>query len=520
VSLKILLADDNMTAQNTGRRILADAGYSVIAVSNGAAALKKFASEHPDILVLDVFMPGYSGLEVCEKLKAESAVPVLLSFSRMEPFRPEDGDRVRADGYVAKPFDATELLEAVARLASALANGQQQSAYANGVAPEITTAEYTETNTPAAPPEPAAEFSIEPAPELSVEPDTLAEEHSAIPEASVAPSVVDREEAEPAKSQPAPTAELNSSRRDSWAIDSTAFQPGALKPGKFEPDGDAAKMESPEKPEARFFSFSSRTLFSAASVERVPAPQKAPERHSSKTESSESAFATDKTGSSTPADSEAAAVAALLSGASTPPPSSEDTASKDAPESWWKSADNGADSDLNAALAAAEASTGTPASDPDSGSKEDAIIHEDVSHEEDIAHEADQPADFHSVLAQLLPSTTTSPSESSSERRSDIEWPISEAIMGFDGEHDIHAGGSETPAPAEPGVSFDSLISGTESEAAEPGVAVEPSASATAAAEKASSPAASERISDAIERALGRFKESLLTEVMRELDPK
>lgn len=116
--LKILLADDNMTAQNTGRKILAEAGYTVIAVSNGAAALKKFGAEKPDLLVLDVFMPGYSGLEVCEKVKAESAVPVLLTASAMEPFRASDGERVRADGVVNKPFDASELLKHVGRFAA------------------------------------------------------------------------------------------------------------------------------------------------------------------------------------------------------------------------------------------------------------------------------------------------------------------------------------------------------------------------------------------------------------------
>ncbi|PYX59176.1 MAG: hypothetical protein DMG73_09270 [Acidobacteria bacterium] len=58
-----------MTAQNMGRKILSDAGYEVITVNNGSAALKKIAEHKPDLIVLDIYMPGYSGLEVCLRLK-------------------------------------------------------------------------------------------------------------------------------------------------------------------------------------------------------------------------------------------------------------------------------------------------------------------------------------------------------------------------------------------------------------------------------------------------------------------
>ena len=64
MALKILLADDSMTAQNMGKKILVENGYEVITVSNGAAAMKKLASEKPDAAILDIYMPGYSGLEV------------------------------------------------------------------------------------------------------------------------------------------------------------------------------------------------------------------------------------------------------------------------------------------------------------------------------------------------------------------------------------------------------------------------------------------------------------------------
>ena len=116
---KILLADDSVTAQNMGRRILSDAGYEVTTVNNGSAALKKIAEALPEIIVLDVYMPGYSGLEVCQRLKETretSRIPVLLTVGKLEPFKPEDARRARADAFIVKPFEASELLTALTKL--------------------------------------------------------------------------------------------------------------------------------------------------------------------------------------------------------------------------------------------------------------------------------------------------------------------------------------------------------------------------------------------------------------------
>ncbi|HUO15018.1 MAG TPA: response regulator [Verrucomicrobiae bacterium] len=116
---KILLADDSVTAQNMGRKILADAGYEVTTVNNGSAALKKIGETRPDLIVLDVYMPGYSGLEVCQRLKETqetSRIPVLLTVGKLEPFKPEEAKRVRADSFIVKPFEASELLSALTKL--------------------------------------------------------------------------------------------------------------------------------------------------------------------------------------------------------------------------------------------------------------------------------------------------------------------------------------------------------------------------------------------------------------------
>src|SRR6185312_3672350 len=102
-----------------GRRILTDAGYEVTTVNNGSAALKKIAESLPELIVLDVYMPGYSGLEVCQRLKEtrETArIPVLLTVGKLEPFKPEDARKARADAFIVKPFEASELLTALTKL--------------------------------------------------------------------------------------------------------------------------------------------------------------------------------------------------------------------------------------------------------------------------------------------------------------------------------------------------------------------------------------------------------------------
>lgn len=125
---KILLADDSVTAQNMGRKILTDAGYEVITVNNGSAALKKIAESKPDLIVLDVYMPGYSGLEVCQRIKENretARIPILLTVGKLEPFKPEEARRARADAFVVKPFEASELLAALTKLEDKIIPGAE-----------------------------------------------------------------------------------------------------------------------------------------------------------------------------------------------------------------------------------------------------------------------------------------------------------------------------------------------------------------------------------------------------------
>jgi CheY-like chemotaxis protein len=109
--LHVLLADDSVPAQNMGKKILVDAGYDVLTVSNGLEALRKIAENAPDIAILDIFMPGYTGLEICERLRASAAtaaLPVILTVGKLEPYRPEDGEHVHSNAVIGNQFGGTQ----------------------------------------------------------------------------------------------------------------------------------------------------------------------------------------------------------------------------------------------------------------------------------------------------------------------------------------------------------------------------------------------------------------------------
>ncbi len=121
MALHILLADDSVPAQNMGKKILTDAGFEVTTASNGLEAIRKIADTVPDVAVLDIFMPGYSGLEVCQKLRASAAtatLPVVLTVGKLEPYRPEDGARVQSTAVIVKPFIAADLVKVVLDVAT------------------------------------------------------------------------------------------------------------------------------------------------------------------------------------------------------------------------------------------------------------------------------------------------------------------------------------------------------------------------------------------------------------------
>ncbi|HLY53707.1 MAG TPA: response regulator transcription factor [Steroidobacteraceae bacterium] len=111
--MKTLVADDDADLRELIAFTLSQAGHLVVRAADGAAALRSFAAESPDLVVLDINMPGLSGFEVCEAIRARSRVPVV-----MLTVRGEEEDLVRAlglgaDDYLTKPFSPRTLIARV-----------------------------------------------------------------------------------------------------------------------------------------------------------------------------------------------------------------------------------------------------------------------------------------------------------------------------------------------------------------------------------------------------------------------
>jgi two-component system response regulator MprA len=116
VPRRILVVDDDPMVATTVQRILRPEGYEVEVALGGQAALDAVKQRRPDLVVLDVMMPGVDGLEVCRRLRAHDNLPVLLLTARGGT-----PDRVRgldtgADDYLVKPFAYAELLARVRAL--------------------------------------------------------------------------------------------------------------------------------------------------------------------------------------------------------------------------------------------------------------------------------------------------------------------------------------------------------------------------------------------------------------------
>ena len=113
---RILVVDDDPMIATTVQRVLRPEGYDVDVALSGTAALDQAQQRRPDLVVLDVMMPGIDGLEVCRRLRADGNVPILLLTARGGT-----ADRVRgldtgADDYLVKPFAYAELLARVRAL--------------------------------------------------------------------------------------------------------------------------------------------------------------------------------------------------------------------------------------------------------------------------------------------------------------------------------------------------------------------------------------------------------------------
>ncbi len=112
----ILLVDDEDAVQKLLTYPLEREGYRVVPARNGQEALDLFASESPDLVVLDITLPRLDGLEVCKRLRARSTVPIIMLTARDEELDKVVGLELGADDYITKPFSIREFRSRVRAL--------------------------------------------------------------------------------------------------------------------------------------------------------------------------------------------------------------------------------------------------------------------------------------------------------------------------------------------------------------------------------------------------------------------
>jgi two-component system, OmpR family, alkaline phosphatase synthesis response regulator PhoP len=109
----ILLVDDEQHIIDLARMYMEQEGYRVESATDGAAALKRILSEAPNLVVLDLMLPGLAGWEVCRKVRAQSYVPIIMLTARSDDIDKIVGLELGADDYLTKPFNPRELVARV-----------------------------------------------------------------------------------------------------------------------------------------------------------------------------------------------------------------------------------------------------------------------------------------------------------------------------------------------------------------------------------------------------------------------
>jgi two-component system, OmpR family, response regulator len=110
---RILIVDDDLHIREVIRVALKKAGMTVAEARDGREALTRFGSDRPDLIILDVGMPEFDGLEVCREIRKTSDVPILFLSARDDEIDRVLGLEIGGDDYVTKPFSPRELVARV-----------------------------------------------------------------------------------------------------------------------------------------------------------------------------------------------------------------------------------------------------------------------------------------------------------------------------------------------------------------------------------------------------------------------
>lgn len=124
MSSRILVVEDEASVAEVVERYLIRDGHQVQLVHDGRDALTAFHDFKPDVVVLDIMLPGMDGLEICRKVRERSQTPVIMLTARSEEIDKLIGLEIGADDYVTKPFSPREL---AARVKTVLRRSSQRS---------------------------------------------------------------------------------------------------------------------------------------------------------------------------------------------------------------------------------------------------------------------------------------------------------------------------------------------------------------------------------------------------------
>jgi two-component system, OmpR family, alkaline phosphatase synthesis response regulator PhoP len=113
MATRILLVDDEQNIRELAALYLEKEGFAVDFAADGREAIQRFHAAQPNLVLLDVMMPGMDGFEVCRELRRESDVPVLMLTARSEDVDKIVGLELGADDYMTKPFNPRELVARV-----------------------------------------------------------------------------------------------------------------------------------------------------------------------------------------------------------------------------------------------------------------------------------------------------------------------------------------------------------------------------------------------------------------------
>ena len=119
---RVLVVDDDLALAEMLTIVLTQEGFEPTHVADGAAAVAAFRDTRPDLVLLDVMLPGMDGFEVCRRLRAESGVPIVMLTARTDTVDIVVGLESGADDYIVKPFKPQEL---VARIRARLRRGDE-----------------------------------------------------------------------------------------------------------------------------------------------------------------------------------------------------------------------------------------------------------------------------------------------------------------------------------------------------------------------------------------------------------